>query len=148
MATAEAVELIRCPVTAAFGLISQPERHPLWQRDLESDRIIAGDGSAGSRGQETRRYMGRVVVTEYEVTEYQEPELWAFRTVSGPISMSGSVTCTPVADGTEVRIKISFGGWYAEAMARLAKRQFEGHLSNLKGLIEAGGQPVQPAAAQ
>ena len=146
MATAEAIVFIRCPARAAFGLVGQPESHPLWQRDLESDQIISGDGGAGSLGREARRYMGRVVVTDYEVTEYHEPELWAFRTVSGPISMSGSVTCTSVADGTEVRIKISFGGWYGEAMARLAKRQFQGHLSNLKDLIEAGGQPIQSAA--
>jgi hypothetical protein len=148
MATAEATEFIRCPVTTAFGLVSQPESHPLWQQDLESDAIISGDGGAGSRGREARRYMGRVVVTEYEVTEYHEPDLWAFRTVSGPISMSGSVTCTPAPDGTQVRIEISFGGWYGEAMARLAKRQFLGHLRNLKNLIETGGQAIRPAAAR
>lgn len=148
MATAEATEFIRCPVTTAFGLVSQPESHPLWQRDLESDGIIAGDGGTGSLGREARRYMGRVVVTEYEVTECHEPDLWAFRTVSGPISMSGSVTCTSAGDGTQVRIEISFGGWYGEAMARLAKRQFQGHLRNLKDLIEAGGQAIRPAAAR
>jgi hypothetical protein len=148
MAIAEAIEFIKCPVSAAFGLVSQPESHPLWQRDLESDQIISGDGGAGSRGREARRYMGRVVITEYEVTEYRDPDLWAFRTVSGPISMSGSVTCTSVAGGTQVRIEISFGGWYGEAMARLAKHQFQGHLRNLKDLIETGGQPIRPAAAR
>lgn len=148
MATAEAVVVIGCLAGVAFKLIGQPESHPLWQRDLESDQIVSGDGSAGSRGREARRYMGRVVVTEYEVTGYQVPELWAFRTISGPISMSGSITCMSVADGTQVGIKISFDGWYGEAMARLAKRQFQGHLNNLRDLIEAGGQPIQPAAAE
>jgi hypothetical protein len=147
MATAEATEFIRCHVTEAFKLVSQPAKHPQWQQDLESDAIISGDGGAGSRGREARRHMGRVVVTEYEVTGYREPDLWAFRTVSGPISMSGSVTCTPAADGTRVRIEISFSGWYGEAMARLAKRQFQGHLRNLKNLIEAGGQAVRSAPA-
>jgi hypothetical protein len=62
--------------------------------------------------------------------------------------MSGSVTCTPAPNGTQVRIEISFGGWYGEAMARLAQRQFLGHLRNLKNLIETGGQAIRPAAAR
>ena len=39
MATAEAVEFIECPVTEAFALLSQPDKHPLWQTDLETDGI-------------------------------------------------------------------------------------------------------------
>jgi hypothetical protein len=142
MATAEAAEFIRCPVAEVFSLISHPEKHPLWQADLESDGIISGDGSAGSHGREVRRFMGRLVTTEYEVTEYCEAERWGFKSVSGPIAMSGMLSCVPSGDGTEVRIELSFGGWYGEAMARFAKRQFREHLRGLKSLVEDGRVPA------
>lgn len=142
MATAEAAEFIQCPVATAFALISQPERHPLWQHDLERDGVIEGDGGVGSRGREARRFMGRLVVTEYEVTEFQPPQRWAMRSVTGPISMAGTLTCVPAGDGTQVTMSLAFSGWYGEAMARFAKRQFQEHLAALKELIETGSPAV------
>ena len=89
MATAEAREFIQCSAAEAFAMLSHPDKHPLWQADLESDSIISGDGGIGSRGREMRRVMGRLVTMEYEVTQYHEPERWAMRSLSGPITMTG-----------------------------------------------------------
>ncbi|MDX3225018.1 SRPBCC family protein [Streptomyces sp. ME19-01-6] len=122
-----------------FELIARPDRHPLWQKDLTSDGIVSGDGTVGSRGREVRRFMGRSVITEYEITEHAAPTRWGFRSVRGPISMEGVFTCAPVDGGTEVRARISFSGWSGEAMARFAKRQFLEHLRRLKELAERGG---------
>jgi hypothetical protein len=146
MATFEAVEFIECSVTEAFALLSQPDKHPLWQTDLESDWIFDGDGGVGSRGREVRRFMGRLVVTEYEVTEFTEAERWGMRSVSGPLSMSATLSCAPSGTGTTVTISMSFSGWSGEAMARLAKQQSRGHLRTLKNLAEADRSADQPAA--
>ena len=39
--------------------------------------------------------MGRLVVTEYEVTEFVESERWGMRSVTGPLSMAGTLSCAP-----------------------------------------------------
>jgi uncharacterized protein YndB with AHSA1/START domain len=142
MATTEVTEHIALPVEEVFALIARPDRHPQWQKDLASDGIVTGDGTAGSQGREVRRVMGRSVVTEYEITEHVVPTRWGFRTLSGPISMEGLFSCSPADGGTQVSAQISFGGWAGEAMARFAKRQFREHLRHLKDLAERGGSTV------
>lgn len=144
MATAEAAEFIECPVAEAFLLLSQPDKHPLWQTDLESDGIIDGNGGVGSRGRESRRFMGRLVITEYEVTEFVEPQRWGMRSITGPLSMAATLSCAPSGTGTTVTISMSFGGWSGEAMARFAKQQFKTHLRTLKSLAEAGRRAAEP----
>jgi hypothetical protein len=121
-----------------FEFLSRPDKHPLWQEDLDSDGIIDGDGGIGSRGRETRRFMGRLVVTEYEVTEFRAAERWGMRSTTGPIGMEGTLSCAPSGTGTQVVIRMSFKGWSGEALARLAKRQFREHLRALKELMETG----------
>ncbi|GEB48906.1 MULTISPECIES: SRPBCC family protein [Streptomyces] len=151
MATTEVQTRIALPAQEVFALIAQPDRHPLWQKDLTSDGLVSGDGTAGSRGREVRRVMGRSVTTEYEITEHTDstdgtdgtgPMVWGFRSLRGPIDMAGVFTCAPADDGCEVRARISFGGWSGQAMARFATRQFAGYLDDLKELAESGGHPA------
>jgi uncharacterized protein YndB with AHSA1/START domain len=153
MATTEVSETIACPPDRVFALVAYPDRHPTWQHDLDSDGIVSGDGTAGSRGREVRTVMGRSVTSEYEVTEWVANERWGYRSVSGPIQTSGVITCTPVAGGVRVTATLSFAGWSGEAMSRFARCQFGGHLRTLKELLEresaagsAAGSAVGSAA--
>jgi hypothetical protein len=87
--------------------------------------------------------LGRRMESINEVTKYEPNRKYGFKTTSGPIPSELEWTFESVAGGTKVAFAIEAepGGFFKLAtpiIARVARRQFESNLANLKDLLEAG----------
>jgi uncharacterized protein YndB with AHSA1/START domain len=136
------VEIDR-PPAEVFDYMMDMENLPEWQ----SSAIEAhweGERAAGSRIKEVRKFLGRRIESELEVTEYEPNRRFCLKTLSGPVLFSVEHTFEATTGGTRITFvgEGNPGGFFklAEPMvARAAERQFKGDFATLKDLLEARG---------
>jgi hypothetical protein len=81
---------IKCSPEAAFAFAGDYSNDPLWRTGvLAMSHEPANPPKVGSTTRETMRSMGRIAITVAEITEYSSSRT-AFRSLSGPVSCSGS----------------------------------------------------------
>ena len=96
----------------------------------------------GTRGRDTRRFLGRQVECDYEIVEYEPKEKIRFKSISGPIQFNGSYTFQSIQQGTRFTFTIEgdAGPWFTlvgPLATCLAKRQVEADSNRLKNLLES-----------
>jgi uncharacterized protein YndB with AHSA1/START domain len=128
------------PPSEVFAYLTDADRLTEWQ----SSAIEAqwqGERARGSRIREVRRFLGRRLETELEVTEYEPDRRFALKAVSGPVPFSVSHVLEPRDGGT----RLAFvgdgepGGFFKLAepvVARVAERQFKNDFETLKDILE------------
>ena len=136
------VEIDR-PPAEVFDYMMDMANLPEWQ----SSAIEAhweGERAAGSHIKEVRKFLGKHIESEVEVTEYEPNRRFCLKTLSGPVPFSVEHTFEPIDGGT----RITFvgdgdpGGFFKLAepvVARTAERQFKSDFDTLKDLLEARG---------
>lgn len=139
------------PVEDVFAYVNDIANDPVWQPTLlETRQVTEGPMVVGTRVRETRRFLGVRFESEYEVTEWDPPTRSAVRSTDGPIPASGSYTTQPVGRGTRFTMvcEIDAHGFFRLAepvFSRMAAREIDAMLGQLKDLLEAG-VPVTRAA--
>jgi hypothetical protein len=133
--------VIARPVEEVFAFTHEPANDSLWQTTLV-ESSVDGPLEVGTNVRETRRFLGKRVQMTRTVTALSPPRGSAFETVAGPVPMSGEYTLEPVDGATRLTAtgELDAHGFYKLAepvIRRMATRELEASLGNLKDLLEA-----------
>ena len=143
MGKAEASITINRSVEDVFAVISNFEHNARWSSATIEDKITSpGPIGVGSTARLVSKFLGRRFENDAEITEFERNQRVAMRSTSGPVSVRGTLTVESVDGGTRVNttFELEPGGFFKLAdpiVTRMAKRQFESDLANLKDLMEA-----------
>lgn len=143
MIEVEVSEVISRPVEEIFEYISKTENDSQWQSGvLETSQTSEGPVGVGTKSREVRKFLGREMVSTFEITEYEPNRLIKQNSTSGPMALDISIAFALVEGGTKVtfRGEGDSGGFFKLAdplVSRMAKRQLEADAANLKDLLES-----------
>ena len=144
MPSAEVSVVIDRPVGEVFEFVSDPATAIRWISGvIESGQTSEGPMGVGTVCRTSRRFLGRQIDSTWEITEYEPHTRYSFKSTSGPIRFQGSDTFEAFEGGTKLTFAVEavMGGFFRMAeplLVRMATRQFESDLANLKDLMESG----------
>jgi uncharacterized protein YndB with AHSA1/START domain len=134
--------VISRPVEVVFAIITDIPGWRRWQPGLLASRLLTPEPvGVGTQAVTVRANFGQRFQIRVEVTECVPNQLFAFRSVSGPITVSIWMTLTPVAGGTRLhqRTEGQPHGFFRVAQPMLAyplTREMPDGLARLKVLLE------------
>jgi len=131
------------PPEDVFAYLTDVERLPEWQ-STATDCKADGPIQVGTRIRERRKFIGRDVKTELEVTAYEPPGRFDVRSRSGPVAFSISHTLEPSGGGTQlhVDVDVKVGAMMriaAQGPLKLAEREFRADFERFKENLETRG---------
>ena len=97
---------IKRPAAEVFDFISNPENNPQWQSGMQSCEITSdGEWGLGSTYAQQAKFMGRAIVSKFEITQYEPGRLIRGDTVesSFPISFTRIVEPDESGEGCLVQ---------------------------------------------
>jgi uncharacterized protein YndB with AHSA1/START domain len=123
-----------------FDYLTDPARVPEWQASALEARW-EGEKAPGARVKEIRRFLGRRMESEVEVTEYDPPRRFALKTIKGPFPFLADHVLEPRDDGTRLTFhgEAEPGGFFrfAESVVlRTAERQLKSDFQRMKKILE------------
>lgn len=145
MTTIERSIVIDRPMAEVFEFVHDVTKDASWQTTLvESQPLTEGPVRVGTKVRELRRFVGVRVELTRELTEYEPSTKSSFRTVSGPVPMTGTYVLEQVDSTTKLTAtgELDAHGFFKLAepvFARMAGRELEASLGHLKDLLEAAG---------
>lgn len=144
MATFEFTITINRPAADVFKALTDFGSYKKWQTGvIESTVLTAGAMGVGSKYRFVSEFMGQKIDSEGEITEFNPPNRYAWKSTKGPFPMQESTTLESNGNSTTVKVMTSaeLGGFFklAEGMViGQAKKQFEADYQKLKEMLEAG----------
>jgi uncharacterized protein YndB with AHSA1/START domain len=136
------VDVARAPAEV-FAYLTDTDRLPEWQSSAVEAQW-QGEKAPGAHIREVRRFLGRRMETEIEVTAYEPDRRFGLRAISGPVPFSVLHVLEPRGGGGTT---LGFsgegdpGGFFKMAepvVARVAERQFKNDFETLKDILEGG----------
>jgi uncharacterized protein YndB with AHSA1/START domain len=129
------------PPSEVFAYLTDAERLPQWQSSAV-EAHWEGEKTRGGRVKEVRKFLGRRMESELEVTEYEADRRFSLKVVSGPVPFSVQHTLEARNGGTRVTFvgEGEPGGFFKLAepiVSRTAERQFKSDFETLKDVLEA-----------
>src|SRR5881227_4381663 len=98
------------PIEEVFGYMSDIERQPEWVSTLsESRKTSTGPTGVGTTYQQTTKFLGRRMDMQCEITGYESPTVYAFRSRSGPVNMEMRITLSAQGTGTTEVTQVAEG---------------------------------------
>jgi uncharacterized membrane protein len=140
---AEASITIDKPVEDVFAFTTDIEKLTKWSSVFKSvKRLSDGPVGIGTKDELTVEFVGQKIETTTEVTAYDPPNRYAYKSISGPLPFENTVLFTPAGTGTKVDLILEGEpeGLFKLAgpvFQPLAKKQLEDQLKTLKKVIEA-----------
>ena len=140
------------PQAEVFAYLNELDRHPEWQEDLISSKIVSeGPVGLGARATDKRKVPGGPREMTYEVTQYDPPRKSSWQGLDGPVRGVGSVSVEPIGDGSRSRVTLELdlkghgiGLLIAPFARRQAARQIPKSQAKLKEVLE---RRVEPGSA-
>ena len=135
--------IINRPIGEVFAFVSDASNDVKWRSDVVESKVTSpGSLGVGSTFAFSSEFMGRKIVSSGELTTYDPPNRYAWKSISGPIPASAVTTFEAVAEGTLVVETTDFepGGFFKIAgplLAKQAQSAAEKDVVKLKGLLEA-----------
>lgn len=134
--------MIERPPAEVFAYTTDPRNLPEWQSTALEARS-EGPVREGAHLTEVRKFLGRRMETELEVTAYEPDRRFALKVISGPVPFSTEQTLEPSDGGTRVTIVLEGepGGFFKLAeplVERAVRRQIQGDFEQLKDILESG----------
>lgn len=145
MMHAEQRVTIARPPDEVYSYVASPKTWPVWiSSTLKVETTSPEPVAVGSTFLEDVKALGRQVQIAGEVTEFEAPRLFVYRSTSGPISFLIRCVLEPVAEGTELAIAADYEpvGIFALAgtmMMQWVSRSLSNDLATLKDLLELQG---------
>ena len=133
------------PSDEVFAYITNFENNPKWQNGMKSCKFTsAGPLDVGTTYEQVARFLGRTIVTKFEVVEYEPNRMIKFvsRESTFPLRITRSVK--PIDGGTRVHAVIEGEptGFLFKLLGpllnRLVSRSINRDYAQLKRLLETG----------
>lgn len=143
MITFENEIVIKRPAEVVFAALTDVPGWRGWQPGLlESRQTTPGPFGVGAQAATVRANFGQRFQIRVEVTAFEPNHLFAFRSVSGPITVMIRMTLTPVAGGVRLHQLTEgkphgFFNMLAPVLAIPLKREMPDGLARLKSLLES-----------
>jgi carbon monoxide dehydrogenase subunit G len=135
---------IHLPPQEVFDYVTNPANNAQWMSGTES-AIWKSNGKpgVGSTYVGVFNFLGRKIEGEVEVTDWDPPNRWSFKSVDGPIPSQNTTKFEAQGDGTLVShtTQVEIGGFFklAEGLAgKQLEKLYETNNAALKLLLEAG----------
>jgi len=141
MPHAERSIVIDRPPDEVFAFFSDPANDRRWRAGVN---VMEPQGAVGV-GRRVHQVVagpgGRGITADIEVTAYEPPSRYAFKTVAGPARPVGEFRFEPAAAGTEVRFTLDaqLGGLKGLFMNGAVQRSMDGEMAALdraKAILE------------
>ena len=135
--------VINRPVDEVFAFLANPENEPLWNSGTQkAEQTSEGPMGVGTTVNSVSRFLGQTTEATWEVTEYEVNRRRGSKSTSGPMPFEFVNNFESVEGGTKLTatFQIEAGGFFKLAepvLARMARRQQETSLANLKDILEA-----------
>jgi len=115
--------VINRPVAEVFAFVTDPANETKWQDGVVSVKVTsAGALGVGSEVAETRKFMGRDMVSKIKVSTYEANKKYIFKVADGPVPFEMSQSYESTGNGTKISVAIEGepGGFFklAEGMVR------------------------------
>lgn len=144
MYTFEKTITINRPQQEVFDYLTDPANDGKWRKtSVSSEWTSDGPVGVGSTQHSVDKFLGRNIESDSEITVWDPPNEYGWKSIGGPIPYELSMKFTPDGEGTQ----ISFGGQaelggflkLAEGMAgKQMEKQMDDDFNNLKKVLEAG----------
>ena len=148
MVQVEKSVVINRQIEEVFAFVTNPKNITMWAGPVkEAKQTSEGPVGVGTTSIRITEFLGRKSEDSYVVTKYEPNHKFAQKATSGNLQTTENITFEPVEGGTKVTIvgEVEASGFIKMAepvFARVAKRQFETDMSNLKDLLEAQTEVV------
>jgi uncharacterized membrane protein len=132
------------PRAEVFAWMQDPANQPMFQSNLIAyERLDDGPIDKGSRVRGETRVAGRTIEWTSEFTEYDEPNMAAFRSIEAPMEFEGTYTYEDAGEGTKVTYDFQvsgIGGFFGKLtdpiVTKMYERDVRSNLENLKEILE------------
>ena len=134
--------LIYRPVRQVFEFMSAPENDFQWQYGtLASARISEGANTIGTFFRSIGHWMGRRMLSTFEVIEYEPNKKYGFKSLSGPLQSQTSYTFEIAEGSTKITIStqanvVNFFQMDERLLEKRMKKQLKENLAMLKDFLE------------
>lgn len=134
---------INRPVADVFQFATDYASATKWSVGVIDAAITSPDGMrVGATFRWVAQIVGQKMETKCEVTAYDPPRAYAWKSTGGPFPVSGSLRCEPDTGGTRVTQTVDAepGGFFKLAEGLLMKQvqgQWDESLKKLKQVLEA-----------
>ena len=133
---------INRPLAEVYDYVVDIDNAHQWRSGIVEAKKTSPHVALGATAREVLQFMGRKIENTYQVTRYEPPDVFAFKTISGPILMEGTYSFEAVAEGTKVDFVIRGEptGLFKLAQGLLestARQQIKADHSKLKLVMES-----------
>lgn len=134
---------INVPQQEIFDYLTDPTNDSKWRGSaVSAEWTSEGPIGVGSTQNTVDKFLGRKIESTSEVTVWDPPNQYSWKSVGGPIPYELTIKLTPQDDGTLLSFggQAELGGFFklAEGMAgNQMVKQVKGDFENLKKVLEA-----------
>jgi len=127
-----------------FAYISNFENNPKWQSgQISAEFTSDGPLRVGSTYDQAAKFLGRTIVSEFEVLEYEPGHIVKASSTSGSFPITFTRIVEPSSEGAAVKaiVEGDSSGFFKLAeplMARMVQRSVDADYQNLKRIMEQG----------
>ncbi len=131
------------PLEEVWDFVSDPANNPQWQSSIElSDQSPSGPIKIGTLVRIVRKFMGQRIEVVLETTVFEPNAQFAFKSLSGPLPISGSMAVAVTDSGTEMTYQgtgeaAGVHGLSETIISGLVNKQIANDLKVLKRLLES-----------
>jgi uncharacterized membrane protein len=135
---------INRPQQEIFDYVSNPVNDPQWRSGGgTTEKTSEGPTGLGTTYRATTTLLGRGIETDIEITSWDAPNGYTWKTLNGPIPFETTLTFDPKEDGTQLTMsgQGEIGGFFKMAEGLVGKqieKQVDSDLKALKILMEQG----------
>jgi carbon monoxide dehydrogenase subunit G len=140
MKTEVTVTIRRMP-EEVFPFITDPENAPNWAPVKEMRQLSEGPINVGTKFVQVITFMGQSFKSATEITAYDEPTAFAFKSTSGPVPFEQRFLLSASEGGTKLEVILEGepGGLFKLAQPLLKptmEKQLHDQINKLKQLLE------------
>ena len=99
---AEASTIINRPIETVFAFTTDTDNVTKWSIIKQVDRLSDGPIDVGSKATIVVEFLSQKIEATTEVTAYDPPRKYAYKSISGPITFENTLILNPVEGGTNV----------------------------------------------
>lgn len=134
------------PADELFVFVADMSNNPRWQRGMQRCSWITEPPiEAGSRYRQHARFLGRDIVSTFEVVEFEPDRRIRIRTIDSPMPMDITREVEPIDDG-RARVRATIRGGptgvlrlFDPLTRAIVQRSVRGDYERLSDLLDDGG---------